>query len=230
MNLPVSANQLTMSSREISELTGKNHRNVKRDICNMIMQLNYPKVKVKDLPVFNRSELNGHEVSVSDYDHNGNSYSEFHLDHEYTMLLVSGYNVSLRMKIIKRWKELESNSTPQIPTNFAEALQLAADQAKQLELQAPKVAFVDNLVDRSALMNATQVAQKHGLSAVKLNKVLDELKVYNKAIKRGRAFQQWFVDKGYGQMKQTDLGYSQAMFTNAGEIWINEKLISEGVV
>lgn len=62
------------------------------------------------------------------------------------------------------------------------------------------------------------------------NKILDELKVYNKAVKRGRVFQQWFIDKGLGEMKQSDQGYSQAMFTNAGEVWINEQLHSEGIV
>lgn len=30
--------------------------------------------------------------------------------------------------------------------------------------------------------------------------------------------------------KQTEQGYSQALFTPAGEVYINEKLISEGVV
>ena len=161
--------------------------------------------------------------------------SSISLNQELTMTLVSGYNVKLRNAIIKRWQELEQLqapiSTPQIPTNFAEALQLAADQAKQLELAAPKVAFVDNLVSRENLMTATQVANKHKMSAVKLNRFLDELGgVYNKSVKRGRVFIQSFIDGGYGELKQTEQGYSQALFTPAGEIYINEKLISEGVV
>ncbi len=80
-------------------------------------------------------------------------------------------------------------------------------------------------------MTATQVAQKHKLSAVRLNKILDELGgVYNKSVKRSRAFTQDFINKELGEMKQTDLGYSQCLFTTKGEQWINEKLISEGVV
>lgn len=158
------------------------------------------------------------------------------MNQELTMTLVSGYNVKLRNAIVKRWQELESKSqnqspTPKIPANFAEALQLAADQAKQLELAAPKVAFVDNLVDRKNLMTATQVASKHGMSAVKLNRVLDEVGgVYNKSVKRGRVFIQSFIDSGYGEVKQTEQGYSQALFTPSGEVYINEKLISEGVI
>lgn len=38
-----------------------------------------------------------------------------------------------------------------------------------------------------------------------------------------------FFDKGLGELKQTELGYSQPLFTTAGEAWIVERLTSEGV-
>lgn len=120
-------------------------------------------------------------------------------------------------------------SAPVIPQSYAEALQLAANQARQLELAKPKVLHYDNVVERAGLLNATQVAQKVRLSAVAMNKVLDELGVYNKAVKRSRVFQQWFIDKGLGAVKQTEQGHSQALFTKRGEAWIIERLISEGV-
>ena len=41
------------------------------------------------------------------------------------------------------------------------------------------------------------------MSAVTLNKHLEKLDVYNMAIKSGRVFKQWFVDKGLGRMVQT---------------------------
>ena len=231
-NLSISKNEvLTMSSREISELTGKEHSNVKRDISAMILQLNYPDRKLKDCPIFDPSELKGHGITIGKYQHCGNFYDLFYLNRRYTELLMTGYSVTLRLKVLDRLAELESKQQPQIPTNFAEALQLAADQAKQLELAAPKVAFVDNLVNRDNLMTATQVASKHKMSAVKLNKLLDELGgVYNKSVKRGRVFIQSFIDSGYGEIKQTEQGYSQALFTPAGEVYIHEKLTSEGVV
>lgn len=159
----------------------------------------------------------------------GRSRQVMNLDQDQMMLVGMRESKAVRKNVLAKIKQL-TNTQPQIPTNFAEALQLAADQAKALELAAPKVAFVDNLVDRTALMNASQVAQKHKKSAIWLNKILTELKVYNKTVKRGKVFQQWFVDKGYGEMKQSEEGYSQAMFTNAGEVWINEKLHTEGIV
>lgn len=121
-------------------------------------------------------------------------------------------------------------SYPSIPQTYAEALQLAADQAKQLELAAPKVSYYDKVVERDTLLNATQVGQKIGMSAVMLNRHLDELGVYNKSIKRGRAFRQSFVDAGYGIMRQTETGHAQPMITLSGEAWIIERLTSEGII
>lgn len=214
MNNLTQSNTLKMSSREIAELTGKRHDHVKRDVVVMLEGLNL------DAPNFG-------EIYI---DSQNRQQIEYRLDKELTLCLVSGYSVKLRMGIIKRWQELESHQSPQLPQTFSEALQLAADQAKQIEAAAPKVAFVDNLVERNTLMTASQVAQKYKKSAIWLNKILLELSVYNSAVKRSKVFQQWFVDKGYGEMKQTTLGYSQALFTPSGEVWIAESLYSEGII
>lgn len=131
--------------------------------------------------------------------------------------------------LVKRWYELENQNAVQLPQTFAEALQLAADQARQLELAAPKVQYFDTVVERSTLLNATQVAQKLGMSAMTMNKHLDQLNVYSRGVKRARVFQQWFIDKGFGELKQTELGFSQPMFTTKGEAWVIEKLIGGGV-
>lgn len=160
---------------------------------------------------------------------NGTESLEYILSVDQAMLVGMRESKAVRRSVLDKLKELKAKQF-MIPQTYSEALQLCADQAKQLELAAPKVAFVDNLVDRGNLMNASQVAQKHKKSAVWLNKFLNDVGVYNKSVKRSRTFQQWFVDKGLGEMKQTELGYSQALFTNAGEVWINEKLISEGVI
>lgn len=209
-------NNQTMSSREIAQLCNKDHRHVLRDIDDL--NATY---EVMALP----------KVGQSDYiADNGQSYRQFLLSKEQTIDLITGYRADIRIRINRRWQELEANvNSPVIPQSFADALQLAADQARQLELAKPKISHYDNVVERAGLLNATQVAQKVRLSAVTMNKILDELGVYNKAVKRSRVFQQWFIDKGLGEVKQTDQGYSQALFTKRGEAWIIERLISEGV-
>ena len=212
MNLLANNQTLTMSSREIAELTGKKHSHVKRDIDKMCAEINHP------------------ELEGSTFEYRGNWYTQYHLDKELTLCLISGYSAKLRMAIIRKWQQLEEVSQPKLPQTKREWIELALEQEKKLELAAPKVAFVDKLVERTNLLTATQVAQKHGKSAQWLNKFLMEMKVYNRAVKRCKVFQQWFVDKGYGEMKKNDMGYDQPLFTNAGEVWINEQLFSEGLL
>lgn len=100
MNLITASNDnsLTMTSREIAELTGKQHSHVKRDIESMCKELgvHYPDLE----SVFTAA--------------NSQKYTEYRLPKDETLCLVAGYDVKARMKIIKRWQELEA--TPKAPT------------------------------------------------------------------------------------------------------------------
>jgi len=120
--------------------------------------------------------------------------------------------------------------TVYIPQTLSQALRLAADQAEQLELAAPKVAFVDNLVEKGTNLLATQVAGTYKKSAQWLNKQLEPLGVYNRTVSRGRVFNTWFEEQGLGEMKQTQEGHMQALFTTIGELWIDEQLRKAGLV
>lgn len=203
-----------MSSREIAELTEKRHSDVKRD-CEVMFQglgIDVRKFAHIYLDTMNRQQ------------------TEYLLDEELTMTLVTGYSIVLRNRVIKRWHELENQNAVQLPQTFAEALQLAADQARKIEIDKPKVEYYEKIVVRDTLLNATQVAQKLRMSAMVMNKYLDQFDVYSRGVKRARVFQQWFIDKGFGELKQTELGFSQPMFTTKGEAWVIEKLTSEGVV
>lgn len=206
---------LTMSSRDIAELTGKEHFHVKRDCKTMFSELNLnPKGYIQNWI----------------HPQNGQTYNEYLLPKDLVETLITGYSIKLRHQVIQRLHELENRAKSAVPQTFSEALQLAADQAKQLELAAPKVTYYDTVVQRSTLLNASQVAQKIKMSAIKMNKILDSLNVYHRGVKRARLFQQWFIDKGFGEIKQTELGFSQPMFTTLGEAWVIEKLVNEGVL
>lgn len=216
--------QLTMTSREIADLTGKDHRHVMRDIRTLEDQLGF---------LFDGS------VQYWTHPQNGQEYPEYKLGKDICLTLLTGYDAVARLKVVKRWQELEAKQAPKLPdfTNPAEsarawALEFEEKQKAQaaLALAAPKVEFFDKVVERGTLMTASQVGQKFKMAAVTLNKNLEAFNVYNKGIKRGRVFQQWFIDKGYGELKQTELGHSQALFTTAGEAWIIEKLTGEGVI
>ena len=210
----------TMSSREIAELTGKRHDNVLADIRKMLAEIQSPE-------------------KLGDYkDSRGRTHQMLLLDKEETLILVSGYSIKMRAAIIRRWQELESQvSKPNLPQNYIEALEalLASEKEKEkLALEnkemAPKADVYDRIVERNNLYNATQVAQKFGQSAVWLNRQLEQFDVYNRSVKRGRVFQQWFIDKGYGIMRETETGHSQAMFYAEGEMWVINKLTTEGLI
>ena len=220
----------TMGSREIAELCEKRHDHVCRDIDTLNQsyeQIGLPK------------------VGEGYYTHpnTGNQqHRQFLLSKEQTIDLITGYRADIRIRINRRWAELEqqvNQSSPVVAlpdfTNPVEAARAFADQyeakqiaQEQLLLAQPKVAHYDSVVDRKGLLNATQVGQKVGMSAVKLNKILDELKVYNQAVKRSRVFNSWFIQQGLGELKQTPEGHSQALFSLRGEAWVVERLTSEG--
>lgn len=134
--------------------------------------------------------------------------------------------------------ECEKRLQATMPQTYIEALQALLDSEKQKQAlleqaqkDAPKVRHYDLVAERTNLMNASQVGSKVGLSAVRLNKYLDEFGVYNKAIKRNkRTFNHWFIERGLGKMIQGEQGYDQAVFTHTGEAWVIEKLANEGVI
>ncbi|MDG6236237.1 Rha family transcriptional regulator, partial [Glaesserella parasuis] len=133
---------LTMSSREIARLCEKQHGHVCRDIENLNQTY---------------EEMGLSKIGEGYFTHpsTGNQqHREFILTREQCVDLITGYRADVRIRINRRWQELESQQAVRLPQTFAEALRLAAEQAeviesqdKQLAEQAPKVAFVDHYVE-----------------------------------------------------------------------------------
>ena len=98
---------LTMTSREIAELTGRAHDNVRRDIQNMARELS--------LSFEEKSEpSSGGRPSVV-----------YLLPKRESLILVSGYSVTMRARIIDRWQELETQvakpAAPALPSGASSA-------------------------------------------------------------------------------------------------------------
>lgn len=216
-------NQVTMTSLEIVDFINK-HRKFDANP----VQLRHADFMAK-VPKVLGFELSEKFRSVYK-DGTGRTLPCCHFQKREACLMAMSYSYELQAQIFDRMTAMEEALKTKTPQSFSEALQLAADQARQLEIAAPKVQYFDAVVERSTLLNATQVAQKLRMSAMAMNKLLDALDVYSHGVKRARVFKQWFIDKGLGELKQTDLGYSQPMFTTRGEAWVIERLVSEGVV
>lgn len=145
---------LTMSSREIAELTGKQHQHVRRDIEAMAEGLGI------DPSIFGRIYR----------DARNREQTEYALPKRETLILVSGYNVELRAKIIDRLDELEHRAvTPLLPQDYPSALRALADETEKtlhltarVEADAPKVAFADQIAVAPDAISLGQTAKIFG--------------------------------------------------------------------
>lgn len=205
----ITSNTQTMSSREIADITAKNHSDVMRDIRNMYDQL-------------------GQSISASAYtDSQNKERRHYELDQEMTLLLVSGYNVKLRHKIIKRWQELEEQQ-PVLPSNYIQALEslIVSEKEKaialeQLQIAAPKIEVYERLADRKGDVSTTVLAKQIGTTAFKLNKFLREVGAkWLQADLPKAGFQDWFnvvadVKNGHE--------FTQCLITPKGQIEIARK-------
>jgi len=117
---------------------------------------------------------------------------------EISMLQRTDRGKEARKYFIECEKQLKQS--PAIPQSFAEALQLAADQAKQLELQAPKVNYYDNVLQSETLLTTNEIAKDLGMSAITLNKKLHEAKIQYKQSGTWLLYSK-HQDKGYAKTK-----------------------------
>ena len=153
------AEERTMTSREIAELTGKRHDHVMTDIRKMLSELGLTSTGFSgDLP-----------------DSYGRMQPCFNLPKRETMILVSGYSIPMRARIVDRWLELEAKvgaGWAAIPQTLPEALRLAADLAEQkakaeaqLAIAAPKVQFHDAVAEAINCQSVQEIAKVLGIGS-----------------------------------------------------------------
>lgn len=170
MNALIQENLKTMSSRELAELCKKEHRHVLRDIDDL--NATY---EVMALP----------KVGQSNYTaDNGQSYRQYQLSKEQTIDLITGYRADIRIRINRRWAELEeqfSQSSPVVAlpdfTNPVEAARAFADQyeakqiaQEQLAIAQPKADALDFISTAVNSLNARDTAKTLGIQPQKFNK------------------------------------------------------------
>lgn len=207
---------LTMSSREIAERTDKDHFHVMRDLRAMHGQL---------------GAMFGGCLQKWIHPQNGQTYDEYLLDKDTTLTLLLGYDAAARMKVVKRWQELEAQQAPKLPQTMAQALRLAAEQAEQIEAQqeqlalaAPKVEYVDRYVAANGSMGFRQVAKLLRANEHEFRAWLQDAKVmyrlggewaaYQNHIEAGR-----FVVRA-GVATANDHAFNTTKFTPKGVEWV----------
>ena len=240
-----------MTSLQIAEITGKRHADVMKSIRKME-------------PAWEKVAEG--KFSLGSYkDENNQDRPCYSLNKEECLYIATKFNDEARAKLIKRWKELEEQSKPSVPQNYLEALkslvkseeekqQLALENRKQqqeiltiskenMELgnkiteMLPKVSYYDQILQSNATMTVTQIAQDYGMSAIKLNLLLSDMKIQHKM--RG----QWilygqFLTGGYVHSRAVDIIHSDGRhdvkynteWTTKGRIFLYEALKAKGVL
>ena len=152
----------TMSTREIAELTKKDHANVLRDARTMLIELG------KDVLSFECIYLDAY----------GREQPCLHLPKDLTFTLVAGYNVQMRHAIVVRWQELEAGQKPaelsrmDILTLAMDSEQARIEAEAQLALAAPKVVYADAMLNADGTVLVRDAAKTIGVPVRKLEKVL----------------------------------------------------------
>ncbi|MGY4002964.1 MULTISPECIES: phage antirepressor KilAC domain-containing protein [Aeromonas] len=212
-----------MNSVEIAELTGKRHDHVLVDIRKMLAEIQSP------------------EKSGDYKDKMGRIQPCLMLDKEESLCLVAGYNADLRMRIIRRWQQLEQWS-PKVPQNLPDALRLAAELAEQnmvleqkLAENVPKVEFADMVAGVDKGIHLGNFAKTVGIGPKRIFSLLHELGILIKGGNRHNLPYQEYLERGYftvverpymvyGEMR---LGFSP-LLTGTGQQWLVKKLLDSG--
>lgn len=209
---------LTMSSVEIADLTGKEHKNVLADTRKMLSDLDispadfsavYKDQQLKDRPCFN-------------------------LPKDLTLTLISGYSIQLRKKIIDRWLELEGAQF-KMPQTFAEALRLAADTQealdsaqKQIEADKPKVEFAMAVRNMQGACKVGEFAKVIGTGR---NRLFEQMRQDGILMINNQPYQR-YIDQGffvvieqipYTDSKGKDHPAFTSMITGKGQVWLEKK-------
>ena len=222
------SNQPLTNSKLVAEVFGKEHRNVVRDIKNLIEG---GVLKNEQTPMF--------EETTYINEQNKQSYPMFIMNQDGFTLLAMGFNgkkaMEFKLKYIEAFNAMKrqiEQSKPSVPQNYLEALKSlvkAEEEKQQLALEnkqkdetiitiskanvelgnkitemLPKVSYYDRILQSNATMTITQIAQDYGMSAIAMNKELESMRIQHK--ERG----QWilyaqFLKGGYVHSRSVDI-------------------------
>ena len=236
-----------MTSLQIAEITGKLHKNVMRDIKNIIEQ--------------GASELNFELASYEDKQ--GKKRSMYNLTPKGCLILASGYDVVLREKIIDKLEEYQQKERAQqlqLPdfTDPAEAARawaheyeqktVLAIENKRLEEENIQLAaenqelkndknYLDLIMRSKALLTVSQIAQDYGMSGKALNKQLAQMGIQYSVNGQWILYAQ-YKDCGYVSSRGINITRSDGRtdvvlhteWTQAGRKFLYEQLKKRGIL
>lgn len=220
----ITSTEMTMGTREIAELLGKQHSNIK--------------ISAQRLAV---SGVIG-TLATQEFSHNGNVYEEYRLNKRDSLILVAQNCPEFTAQIVDRWQELESQQGPQIPQTYAAALLEAGRLALEVEqknhllaVQAPKVAFADRVAGDDKGVNIGNYARAVGLGQNVLFRAMREHRILMSGGNRHNLPFQDYIERGYFTVKEGTRTHNDEtittftpMVTGKGQQWLTKRLIDLG--
>lgn len=246
-------NQPLTNSLLVAETFGKEHRNVLRDIKNLIEG---GVLKNEQTPMF--------EETTYMSEQNKQIYPLYVMNQDGFTLLAMEFKLKYIEAFNAMKKQIEQ-SKPSVPQNYLEALKSlvkAEEEKQQLALEnkqkdetiitiskanvelgnkitemLPKVSYYDRILQSNATMTITQIAQDYGMSAIAMNKELESMRIQHK--ERG----QWilyaqFLKGGYVHSRAVDIirrdGRHDVKYntewTTKGRLFLYEALKGKGIL
>lgn len=164
------------------------------------------------------------------------------------------YSLILKSKLpnarkFKRWVTSEvlptirkTGSYTNVPQSFAQALRLAADLEEKNQLleqqiaeYEPKISYLDMILSSTDTVATSQIAADYGMSAIALNKLLNELGVQHKVsgqwILYRKHMNQGYTKSHTSEILKADGGIKVVMntkWTQKGRVFIYNLLTAEG--
>jgi phage antirepressor YoqD-like protein len=208
----------TMSSREVAELTGKRHDNVKRTIESMA-----------HAGVISQPQIEDGEKSA-----NGVIEKIYLVNKRSSLIVVAQLCPEFTARIVDRWQELESQQ-PKLPVTYLEALRdlvAATEQVILLENKAkddaPKVEFA---IAVRRMEGACKIGDFGKVISIGRNILFSKLR-HDRVLMADNMPYQKYIDAGYfvviEQLPYVDhAGKAHPAFTTMvtgkGQVWLERK-------
>lgn len=227
-----------MTSLDISRITEKRHADVMRDIRNESKEIGDDAAE----RIFARGTYR---------DKNGQARPCYEFSKEGAMQLALKYDAKTRYEVIKLIEELEKRNSNHLPGNYKEALLHLVAQVEnnerletsnlalgqQVKELKPKADYTDLILKSKSLVTISQIAKDYGISAMKMNGLLNGFEVQYK--QSG----QWLLyskhqDKAYTHSETIDIERTDGSrdvkmntkWRQKGRLFIYELLKSEGIL
>lgn len=243
----------TMTSLEIAEVTGRNHKDVMRSIREM--EPAWEKVQGRKFALMQK------EVATNNGGYKMSPY--YSLSKTECLYIATKFNDEARAKLIVRWEELERQVRKNeiIMPNFsnpAEAARAWADQYERtlalevdnkkkdneiLQLNGavtemkPKVTYVDMILASKETVTTTQIAQDYGQSAKAFNVKLRNFGIQHKVGGQWILYAK-YLPYGYVQSDTVPIVHRNGMngtvmhtkWTQKGRLFLYEELKKHDVI